>query len=80
MQIKAEQGIASGIRRIEAVAGPAALDFLNERDAVVREMTGQFKVAPAELPAKLAGMQQGSVVDSPSGRGHLPVNDIPILV
>ena len=55
MQIKSEQGIASGIRRIEAMAGPSALDFLNQRDAVVREMTGQLKVSAADLPSKVSG-------------------------
>lgn len=55
LQIKSEQGIASGIRRIEAVAGPSALAFLNERDSVVREMQGQLKVAAAELPSKVSG-------------------------
>ena len=55
LQIKTEQGIASGIRRIEAVAGPSALAFLNERDAVVREMQGQLKVAAADLPLKISG-------------------------
>jgi len=56
MQIKSEQGIASGIRRIEAVAGPAALEFLYERESVVRDLSNQLKVACSELPARVTGV------------------------
>lgn len=62
LQIKTEQGIASGIRRIEAAAGPSALDYLNERDAVVREMTGKLKVSVAELPSKVSGISHSMEV------------------
>ncbi|MEY4519949.1 MAG: hypothetical protein RLZZ499_2549, partial [Cyanobacteriota bacterium] len=43
-KIIAETGIASGVRRIEAVAGPAILDYLNVRDRVVKELSSTFKV------------------------------------
>ena len=39
-----EAGIASGIRRIEAIAGPSVLDYFNERDLVVKELSKSFKV------------------------------------
>ena len=55
VQIKSEQGVASGIRRIEAVAGPAALEFLYDRESVVRELSSQLKVAHSELPARVMG-------------------------
>ena len=38
-----------GIRRIEAVAGPAVLAYLNERDAVVRQLGERFKAQPGEI-------------------------------
>ncbi len=56
-KIIAETGIAAGIRRIEAVAGPAVLAYLNERDAVVRDLTAQFKVKPQELPERISALQ-----------------------
>ncbi len=56
-KIISETGVAAGIRRIEAVAGPAMLAYLNERDAVVKELTSQFKVKPQELPERIAVLQ-----------------------
>lgn len=56
-KIIAETGVAAGIRRIEAVAGPAVLEYLNERDRVVRELSAQFKAKPQELPERVAALQ-----------------------
>ncbi|AFZ16689.1 alanine--tRNA ligase [Allocoleopsis franciscana] len=56
-KIVSETGISSGIRRIEAVAGPAVLDYLNVRDKVVRELSDRFKVKPEEVPDRIAGLQ-----------------------
>lgn len=55
MQIKSEAGIASGVRRIEAVAGPAAVDFLNERDSIVRSLTSSLNSTPSELSNRISG-------------------------
>ena len=48
-KLVAESGVAAGIRRIEAVAGPAVLAYLNERDAVVRQLGERFKAQPTEI-------------------------------
>jgi alanyl-tRNA synthetase len=56
-KIVSETGISSGVRRIEAVAGAAVLDYLNVRDKVVRELSGFFKVKPEELPERVAVLQ-----------------------
>ncbi|MGF1460090.1 MAG: alanine--tRNA ligase [Leptolyngbyaceae cyanobacterium] len=56
-KIIAEAGVASGIRRIEAVAGPAVLDYLNVRDAVVRDLSERFKVKPEEVPDRITSLQ-----------------------
>ena len=57
-KIVSEAGVASGIRRIEAVAGPAVLAYLNERDGVVKQLSERFKVQPAEITARVAGLQE----------------------
>ena len=48
-KITGESGVAAGIRRIEAVAGPAVLAYLNERDAVVKQLGERFKAQPGEI-------------------------------
>ncbi|MBW4531772.1 MAG: alanine--tRNA ligase [Aphanothece saxicola GSE-SYN-MK-01-06B] len=53
-RIIAETGVAAGIRRIEAVAGPALLPYLRERDRVVRELADRFKVQPGEILERVA--------------------------
>lgn len=56
-KIISETGVAAGIRRIEAVAGPAVLDYLNVRDAVVRDLSERFKVKPEEVPDRITSLQ-----------------------
>jgi alanyl-tRNA synthetase len=56
-KIVSEGGVAAGIRRIEAVAGPAVLEYLNVRDKVVRELSDRFKVKPEELPERITNLQ-----------------------
>ncbi len=41
-----ETGVALRIRRIEAVAGPAVLEYLNLRDGIVRDLSERFKAKP----------------------------------
>ena len=57
-KIISETGIASGIRRIEAVAGQSVLDYLKVRDTVVKELGDRFKAKPEELPERITNLQQ----------------------
>ncbi|MEH2170756.1 MAG: alanine--tRNA ligase [Nostoc sp.] len=56
-KIISEAGVASGVRRIEAVSGPAILDYLNLRDKVVKDLSDRFKVKPEELPDRITSLQ-----------------------
>jgi alanyl-tRNA synthetase len=56
-KVVSESGVAAGIRRIEAVAGPAVLDYLQERDAVVRALGDRFKVQPGDILERVAALQ-----------------------
>ncbi|MGL5942736.1 MAG: alanine--tRNA ligase [Waterburya sp.] len=56
-KIISETGIASGIRRIEAVAGAAILDYLNVRDQIVKELSDRFKVKPEEISDRVNSLQ-----------------------
>ncbi|MFM8661261.1 MAG: DHHA1 domain-containing protein, partial [Cyanobium sp.] len=53
-KIVAESGVAAGIRRIEAVAGPAVLAYLKEREAVVKPLAERFKAQPGEIVERVA--------------------------
>ncbi|WP_414754873.1 alanine--tRNA ligase [Anabaena sp. CCY 9910] len=56
-KIISEAGVASGVRRIEAVSGLAVLDYLNVRDKVVKDLSDRFKVKPEELPERITTLQ-----------------------
>ncbi|MFB2974588.1 alanine--tRNA ligase [Aerosakkonema sp. BLCC-F183] len=56
-KIISESGVAAGVRRIEAVAGPSVLDYLNVRDKVVKELSGNLKAKPEELPDRINNLQ-----------------------
>ncbi len=56
-KIISEAGVAAGVRRIEAVSGPAVLDYLNVRDKVVKDLSDRFKVKPEELPERITTLQ-----------------------
>ena len=53
-KIVSESAVSSGVRRIEALTG-AALDlWLEERDALLAKAAEALKVAPADLPDRIA--------------------------
>jgi alanyl-tRNA synthetase len=51
--ILGESGIASGVRRIEAVAGLAAVDWAADRNALVNRIAYALKTSPTEIVDKL---------------------------
>jgi alanyl-tRNA synthetase len=56
-KIVSESGVAAGIRRIEAIAGAALLPYLNERDAVVKQLGERFKAQPFEIVDRVTALQ-----------------------
>lgn len=56
-KITSESGISAGVRRIEAVAGPAVLAYLNVRDKIVRELSDRFKSQPEEVCDRVMKLQ-----------------------
>ena len=54
LQIVGEGGVSAGVRRIEAVAGAAALDAVTAQRRLLVEAATGLRVQPAELPARLA--------------------------
>ena len=54
LKITSESAVSSGVRRIEALTGEAARQWLSDRDAKLRETAATLKSAPDEVPARVA--------------------------
>src|SRR5882672_7295961 len=52
-KIVAESGIAAGVRRIEAVTGRGALEWVNANEALLRDVAGLVKSGRDDLAAKV---------------------------
>ncbi len=55
-KIVAESAVASGVRRIEAVTGPAFLAWAQAQEDLLAKAADTLKAAPADLPARIAGL------------------------
>src|SRR2546427_10722838 len=53
VKVTTEGAVASGVRRIEAVAGSAALEAVARKEAALREAAEILKIAPLEVPKRL---------------------------
>ena len=59
-KIVSESGIAAGVRRIEALTGEAARQYLLAQAGVAKKLAQGFKVQPADVPARVEALS-GSV-------------------
>jgi alanyl-tRNA synthetase len=53
-KITGETGIAAGIRRVEAVTGKAAVDYVQQREAQLQTIAQTLKTSPLEIHQKIA--------------------------
>lgn len=51
--ITAEGGVASGVRRVEAVTGTHALHYMQEMETTLGGVAGTLKVLPTEVPGRV---------------------------
>jgi alanyl-tRNA synthetase len=56
IKILAESGSAAGVRRLEALAGPAARDYLEQQDKRVSAAAALLKTTPAELVSRVESL------------------------
>jgi alanyl-tRNA synthetase len=56
LKIISESAVSSGVRRIEALTGEAARQWLNDRESKLREAAATLKAAPDELPARVISL------------------------
>jgi alanyl-tRNA synthetase len=52
-KVDTESAVAAGVRRIEAVAGTAAVEAATRQQRVLREIGDLLKIAPADAPQRL---------------------------
>ena len=55
-KIVAEGALAAGVRRIEALTGDAALEYVAERERALAAAAAALRVSPAEVPERLAAL------------------------
>jgi alanyl-tRNA synthetase len=55
-KIVSESAVSSGVRRIEALTGEAARQWLIARDERLREAASSLKTSPEEVPARVAAL------------------------
>ncbi|KAJ8767018.1 hypothetical protein K2173_012528 [Erythroxylum novogranatense] len=55
-KVISEQGIASGIRRIEAVAGEAFIEYINSRDSQMKRLCSILKVKAEEVTTRVENL------------------------
>jgi alanyl-tRNA synthetase len=55
-KIVSESAVSSGVRRIEALTGEAARQWLLQRDQRLRDAAAALKSAPDEVPARVAAL------------------------
>jgi len=56
LRIVSESGIASGIRRIEAVAGNQVMDYLGTSDDIVKSLSSQLKIKREEVVPRVTSL------------------------
>ena len=55
-KIVSESGIAAGVRRIEAITGQAALDYVAASDQLLRDVAGLVRGSRDDIEAKIRGV------------------------
>ncbi|MSV24313.1 alanine--tRNA ligase [Selenomonas sp. WCA-380-WT-3B 3/] len=59
-KIVSESGIASGVRRIEAITGKAALDFVQEKMGLLSQAASALKTSEEEVPSAISRLQSSA--------------------
>ena len=68
-RITGESSIASGVRRIEALTGEAAVAYTLERDRLLRDLAARLRVSVDQLPRRIEALTARS-----AGRGRARID------
>jgi alanyl-tRNA synthetase len=56
LRIVSENAVASGVRRLEAVTGIGALEYVAHRDGLLEQAAAVIKVTPEQMPERLTAL------------------------
>jgi alanyl-tRNA synthetase len=56
LKIVSEGAVSAGVRRIEALTGKGALDYLDEQEKLLHQTAAALKATPAEVPARVLSL------------------------
>ncbi|PYM16935.1 MAG: alanine--tRNA ligase [Candidatus Rokuibacteriota bacterium] len=59
LKVETEGAVAAGVRRVEAVAGTAALETVARKEQALREAADLLKAAPLDVPQRLRKLLDG---------------------
>ncbi|HAT71274.1 MAG TPA: alanine--tRNA ligase [Elusimicrobia bacterium] len=71
IKILKDSSVSRGVRRIEGVAGPAAVSYLSGLARVAEALSARLSVPPAELPARVDQLLQ-NIKELKAGKGKVP--------
>jgi alanyl-tRNA synthetase len=78
--IVSDSSIASGTRRIEALTGEGALDYLRTLRTQMNQLAQTLKTTPAELPTRVAKLQESvKKLEKQAGSGYKTEQAVPSL-
>ncbi|MCF4165613.1 alanine--tRNA ligase [Zavarzinia compransoris] len=55
-KIVSEAAVSAGVRRIEALTGAAALQYMHDEEVLLKKAAAALKASPAELPDRVASL------------------------
>ncbi|MDD3447101.1 MAG: alanine--tRNA ligase, partial [Zavarzinia sp.] len=55
-KIVSESAVSAGVRRIEALTGAAALQYMHDEEVLLKKAAAALKASPAELPDRVASL------------------------
>ncbi len=55
-KVTAEAAVAAGVRRLEAVTGEAALEYIGAREAIIDSAAHALSAAPSDVPARVSAL------------------------
>jgi alanyl-tRNA synthetase len=57
-KIVSQENVAKGVRRVTAVTGQRAVDYVEEMSDVLGDLAGRLNCSPAELPKRVEALQE----------------------